>query len=89
MDLGAVAIVCFLVGLSGCEVEGTGDFFIKEDIAHRFADGWMEAEGELADVACAFIAIEDLVDLFGFPLASALMILPLENSSLMPSKGMP
>ena len=65
MHLRAVAVVGFLVGLAGSEVEGARDFFIKEDVTHGFLDAGMEAEGKLADVACSRIGIEDLVELFG------------------------
>ena len=66
VDLGAVAVVGVLVGLAGGEVEGAGDFLVEEDVAHGLADVGVEAEGELADVACAGVAIEDLVDFPSF-----------------------
>ena len=47
-------------------MEGAADFLVEEDVTHRLADDRVEAKGELADVACAFVAIEDLVELFGF-----------------------
>ena len=66
VDLRTVAIVRILIGLAGREVERAGDFLIEEDVAHRLEDQRMHAEGELTDVARTLVAIEDLVDLFGF-----------------------
>ena len=35
MDLAAVAVVGFFVGLAGREVERAGDFFVEENVPHR------------------------------------------------------
>lgn len=65
VDLGAVGVVGFFVGLAGGEVEGAGDFFVEEDVAHGVEDVGVEGEGEFADVACAGVGVEDFVEAFG------------------------
>jgi hypothetical protein len=55
MNLAAVAIVSPLIGLSGCEMKGTANLFVKEDVAHRLADMGIESKRELADVPSAFV----------------------------------
>ncbi len=64
MDLGAVAVVAVFIGLAGGEVEGTADFFVEEDIAHGLQDIGVDTEGKFADVAGAFIGVEDFVEGF-------------------------
>ena len=65
MDGGAVAVVAVFVGLAGGEVEGAGDFFVEEDVAHGIEDVRIEAEGEFAGVTGAGISIEDFIEAFG------------------------
>ena len=63
MNLTAIAIVSHaFIGLARREVEATGDLFIKENVAHRLFDFAIKANGKLANVASAFVAIEDLID---------------------------
>ena len=65
MDLAAVAVVGFLVGLPRREVERAGDFFVEQNIAHRLEDVRIKAERKFADVTRARIGIENLIQLFG------------------------
>lgn len=62
VDLGAVAIVSHRVSLARSEVERAGNLLIEEDVAHRLGDQRVHAESEFAEVASAFIGVEDLVD---------------------------
>ncbi len=64
MDGGVVAVGGFVVGLAGGEVEGAGDFFVEEDIAHGAQDMRVEAKGEFTDVAGACIGVQDFVEGF-------------------------
>src|SRR5688500_4254664 len=61
--LGAVPILGLLVALAGCEMEGTGDLFIEQDVAHRVQDVRIEANRKLTDIARAGVACEDVVQL--------------------------
>ena len=61
MDRRTVAVVAFFVSLAGSEVEGAGDFFVEENIAHRLLNIRIEAEGKFAHVARARIGVENLI----------------------------
>ena len=87
VDLAAVAVVGFLVGLARREMEGAGDLLVEEDVLHRLQDVGVEAERELADVAGALDRYrESRSACFGWlPVAST--ILPSRKSSRMPIEG--
>ena len=57
-----VAVVTFVIGLAGGEMDRTEDLFVKEDIAHGLTDAGVDAERELSDVAGPLVGIEDLVE---------------------------
>src|SRR5688572_12131113 len=59
MHLRLVAVAHSLVSLARSEVEGSRDFFVEEDIAHRLENVRVESKREFADVARAGIAIEN------------------------------
>src|SRR5437899_8249728 len=61
MDGGAIAVVAFLIGLAGSEMERPGDFLVEEDVAHRVLDVGIEPERKFTDVPRARIGVEDLV----------------------------
>ena len=59
----AVGVVTILIGVARREVDRTGDLLIKEGVVHGVVDRRVDPEGELADVACPLIEIEDRIDL--------------------------
>ena len=65
MDDRLIAVAGTFVGLAGCEVKRAGDLLVEEDVAHWLRDVGIEPDGEFADVACAGIGIEDLVQALG------------------------
>ena len=65
VDRGAVAVVGIVVCAAGSEMDGSGDLLIEEDVAHRVHDIGIYTESEFADITCAFVCIEDMVDAFG------------------------
>ncbi len=46
-------------------MDGAGDFFVEEDVFHGFGAEGVEADGEFADVAGAFVGVEDFIELVG------------------------
>src|SRR5688500_10159071 len=65
VDGGVVAVVGFLVGLAGGEVDGAGDLFVEENVLHGLRHVGVETDRELADVAGAFVGVEELGEPFG------------------------
>ena len=61
VDLTAVAVVCFLVGLPRREVEAASDLFIKKDVFHRLQNVWIETDGKLTDESCPLISVKHFV----------------------------
>jgi len=45
-------------------MDGTENLFVKEDVAHRFADVRIHSDGKFTDVAGTFISVEDTVEIF-------------------------
>ena len=64
MDSRLVAVEGGVVCHTRGKVEAARDLFIKECIFHRFFDIRIDTEREFADITCAFVRIEYLVDLF-------------------------
>ena len=50
-------------------MEAAGDLLVEQNVLHRVGDVRVKADGELADVARAFIGVEDLVELLAVALA--------------------
>jgi hypothetical protein len=61
VDLTPVAIVRPFIGLARSEMKRARNLFVKKNVTHRFLDVWIEAEREFADVAGAFVGIENSV----------------------------
>ena len=49
-------------------MEAAGDLLVKQNVLHRVGDMRVKADGELADVARAFIGVKDLVELLAVAL---------------------
>ena len=49
-------------------MEAAGDLLVEQNVLHRVGDVRVKADGELADVARAFIGVEDLVELLAVAL---------------------
>ncbi len=64
MDFGFIAIVGFVVGPAGGEVEGAGDFLIEEDVLHGGGDMGIESDGEFSDESGSFVGIENAFEVF-------------------------
>src|SRR5690606_18882064 len=62
VDLRAIAVVRLFVRLAGREVERARDLLIEERVHHGMEDLRVEAERELADVSCAFVDVEDVIE---------------------------
>ena len=57
MHLGFVPIVGHLVGLTGSEVKGPGNLFIKQNVLHRLLDVGIESDGKFSDKTSSLITI--------------------------------
>ena len=52
-----------MVGLSRRQVEGAGNFFVKQDVAHGACDGRIDAEGEFPQPPRAGVCVKNGVEL--------------------------
>ena len=57
-----VAVKSRFVGVAGCEMEAAADFLVEESVLHGGVDVRIDTEGELADIAGAFIGVKDVVE---------------------------
>ena len=60
-----VAVVRVVIAATRRKVDRTGDLFIEKNVADRLFDKGVQAERELADVARAFVRVEDLIRRLG------------------------
>lgn len=63
MDAALVAVARFVVATARREVDAAGDLFVEQDVLHRLRAIRVEADRELANVAGAFVCIQNLVQL--------------------------
>ncbi len=65
VHLGVVPVFSAFVALPRGEVEGAADFFVKQDIPHRFEDVRIEGDRKFPDITRPWIAIQDGVKFCG------------------------
>ena len=63
MHLRLVPVVRLLIGLTGSKMKGTGDFFVEQDIEHRFAYDGIESDRKFPDKTGSFVGIENFIQL--------------------------